>query len=182
MQPGGTPQLLPIIAILGLIGWSVYRRTRAQKVRMAQTIVITALIVLTSIAGLVANTRPFEDPLFVVLAPVALLAGLGMGWMMMRTIRFWREGSTGEVWMSGGVAYVALWLATIALRMGIDYVATGGFSKLGQGAADRPPTTLSTVASDLLFLSIGLWLARGYALVRRYREYATVETGGEDKR
>jgi hypothetical protein len=37
-----------------------------------------------------------------------------------------------------------------------------------------PLTPLSIVASDMLFLSVGLWLARGYALVRRYRELATV--------
>ncbi len=98
---------------------------------------------------------------------------------MMRTIRFWRNGSTGEIWMSGGALYVAIWMATLALRLGIDYLATGGFANPGPGHLTQAPTTPSIIASDLLFLSVGLWLARGYALVRRYREYSSTEAAAE---
>src|SRR5947209_2112532 len=106
------------------------------------------------------NTSPF-------LWPLVLLLGLALGWLMMRQIRFWRDEATGQVWMGGGLAYVAIWLAIVALRLGVEYAA-GGFSAK---AAPRAPTTLSLLASDLLILSIGLWLARGYALVRRAQQY-----------
>ncbi len=98
-----------------------------------------------------------------------LLVGLGLGWAMMRRLRFWRDRQTGRIWMAGGSAYVAIWLATLALRLGIDRAA-GSFS----GAAARAttgPTTLAILASDLLCLSVGLWLMRGVILVRRVREH-----------
>ena len=96
---------------------------------------------------------------------------------MMRTIRFWRDQANGQVWMSGGAAYVAIWFATLLLRLGIDYAATGSFSTTGPVHGNSAPTTLSIIASDLLFLSVGLWLARGYALVRRYRQFSSVRAG-----
>ena len=177
MRSGGSSQFLSLLILLGFVGWAVYRRTRPQQVRLARTIVYTVLIVLLSVAALGANTRLLSNPLFIVIAPVALLGGLVVGWLMMRTIRFWRDQSNGQIWMSGGVAYIAIWFATVLLRLGIDYAATGTFSSVGPEQGNRTPTTLSIIASDLLFLSIGLWLARGYALVRRYREYSSVGTG-----
>jgi hypothetical protein len=176
MRSGGSSQLLPFMIVLGFVGWAVYRRTRPQQVRLTRTIVYTSLIVLLSLVGLGANTRLLTNSLFIDIAPVALLSGLAVGWLMMRTIRFWRDQSNGQVWMSGGAAYVAIWLVTMALRLGIDYAATGGFSSVSSQQGNQAPTTLSIIASDLLFLSIGLWLARGYALVRRYREFAPVGT------
>jgi hypothetical protein len=92
---------------------------------------------------------------------------------MMRTIRLWRDRETGDVWMSGGIAYVAVWLATLVVRLGVEYAATGGLPGEPPRAAG-PLTPLSIIASDLLLLSIGLWLARGYGLARRYRELAPV--------
>ena len=177
MQSGGSSPYLSMLIFLGIVAWAVYRRTRPQHVRLTRTIVYTALIVLLSVAALAANPRQLLDPLFIEIAPVALLGGLVVGWLMMRTIRFWRDQSNGQVWMSGGAAYVAIWFATLLLRLGIDYAATGSFSTTGPAHGSGPPTTLSVIASDLLFLSVGLWLARGYALVRRYREFSSVAAG-----
>lgn len=176
MRPAAASNPLVLIVVLALVGWSIYRRTRSQRVRLVQTVAITALIVLSSLLGVVANTRLLAVPLFVELAPVALLAGLWVGWMMMRTIRFWRDQQTGQVWMSGGAVYVAIWFVILIFRLGIEYLATGGFSSVATLRGNQTPTTLSVLASDLLFLSVGLWLARGYVLVRRYRQYATTGT------
>ncbi len=172
MQRIGPSSLPVLIVVLALFAWSIYRRTRSQRVQPIRAIVITTLIVLFSLGALAANTRLLVDPLFIELAPVTLAVGLIVGSLMMRTIRFWRDRQTGQVWMSGGAAYVAIWLATVVFRLGIDYLATGGFSTVASAQRNQPPTALSVVASDLLFLSIGLWLARGYALVRRYHEAA----------
>jgi hypothetical protein len=158
----------PLI-LLVLFGWIAYRRTRPQPVGIPRTLIFTAFIVLSSLVGLAANRGIVQTPLFVALAPVMLLVGLGLGWTMMRQIRFWRDEQTGKIWMAGGLAYVAIWLATLALRLGIEYAA-GGFSSAASRATDHP-TTLAILASDLLFLSVGLWLMRGFILVRRVREH-----------
>ncbi|HUX87789.1 MAG TPA: hypothetical protein VMW65_12365 [Chloroflexota bacterium] len=169
-QSGHSSSLVTLIILLGIIAWLVYRRTRPQPVRLTRTIIYTALIVVVSLAGLAANLAVLGNPVFLAIAPLALLVGLALGWLMMRTIRFWRDRSTGQVWMSGGIAYVAIWLATLALRLGVEYAATGNFSMSELSRPTGAPTLLAIIASDLLFLSVGLWLARGYALARRYRE------------
>ncbi|HEX5414140.1 MAG TPA: hypothetical protein VFZ25_00640 [Chloroflexota bacterium] len=175
-QSGQSSSLLSVIIFLVIIGFFVYRRTRPQRVRITRTILYTAAIVLVSLAGLAANLAVFGSLLFLVLAPFALLAGLLLGWLMMRTIRFRRDEGTGQVWMSGGVAYVAIWLATLVLRLGVEYAATGRLGMAGPPQPTGPLTPLAIVASDLLFLSVGLWLVRGFSLVRRYRELTPVAT------
>ena len=160
--------LTPLFVLL-FFGWVAYRRTRPQPVGIPRTVIFTFFIVLSSVAGLAANPGILRVPLFLGLAPLMLLIGLGLGWVMMRQIRFWRDGETGKVWMAGGAAYVAIWLVTLALRLGIEYAA-GGFSSTAARATDHP-TTLAILASDLLFLSVGLWLMRGVILVRRVREH-----------
>src|SRR3954451_21284182 len=94
---------------------------RPQPVRIGRSLAYLALIVVTSIAGLVANPRVLTTPVFLLLAPVALVVGLAIGWGVVHQLRFWRDERTGELWMSGGVAYVAVWLALLARRLGIEY-------------------------------------------------------------
>jgi hypothetical protein len=172
-QLAGGPSPVSLILVLGVLGWLVYRRTRPQPVRLLRTVLYTTLIVLVSLAGLVANLAVLTNPVFLGIAPLALLAGVALGGLMMRTIRFWRDRATGKVWMSGGVAYVAIWLATVALRLGVEYAATGTLATDRLAPPAGPPTLLSILASDLLLVSVGLWLARGYALTRRHRELST---------
>lgn len=145
---------------------------------IARTVLFTAFIVLSAVAGVAANPGILRVPLFLGLAPLMLLVGLGLGWTMMRQIHFWRDQQTGQVWMAGGIASVAIWLATLALRLGIDYAA-GGFSGT-TARATAHPTTLAILASDLLFLSVGLWLMRGVILVRRVREHTLLAGGGAE--
>jgi hypothetical protein len=163
--------LVPLLIVV-YIGWIAYRRTRPQPVQPGRTIAFTVVIVVLSLLGLVSAPKVLTMPLFLVFAPVALVAGVGLGWVMMKQIRFWRDQATGQVWMGGGFAYVGIWLATMAVRIGIEY-ASGGFDQ-GAAAASRTPTNLTALASDLLFLSVGLWLARGYILLRRAREHTLV--------
>jgi hypothetical protein len=173
---GQSASFVPWIIFLAVVGWVVYSRSRPQRVRLTRTIIYTVMVVLASVAGLAANGVALRSPLFLGIAPVALLVGMALGWLMMRTIRFWRDHQTGDVWMSGGVAYVAIWLATLIVRFGVDYAATGTLGTVQPSSGTRATTPLSVIASDLLLLSVGLWLVRGYALVRRYRELAAPES------
>jgi hypothetical protein len=167
---GQSTSLTPWIILVLVLAWVVYRRTRPQRVRLTRTYVYTAVIVLASVVALTANRGVLETPLFLGLAPVALIVGVGLGWLMMRTIRFWRDGQSGDVWMSGGVAYVGIWLLTLVVRFGVEYAATGSLGTAQSSGGERPVTPLSILASDLLLLSVGLWLARGWALARHYRD------------
>ena len=126
----------PLIFLL-IVGWFAYRRSQPQPVRRGRTLIFTVLIVFASLAGLAATPAVVTAPLFLVLAPVALLLGLALGWLMMRQMRFWRDRATGQIWMGGGLAYVGIWLATLALRLGVEYTA-GGFSAGAARARSAP--------------------------------------------
>src|SRR5579885_1281665 len=52
-----------------------------------------------------------------------------------------------------GIAYVAIWLATLVLRLGVEYLATGNLTPGEAARSAGPPTPLSIIASDLLLLS-----------------------------
>lgn len=70
--------------------------------------------------------------------------------------------------MKGGVLYLTVWLLTLILREGAAY-ANGDFTK-GHVPFTLNPT-LTALATDLVIISIGLWIARAVALVLKYREY-----------
>lgn len=168
MDSATQASLWSYVAIAALVGFAIYRRTRRQRVRPGRDVAIAAVIVVLSALGLVASGR--SHPLSLLLAPLALGVGFGLGWVMMRTIRFWRDAS-GQLWMQGGVLYIVIWLATFVLRLALR-AATGpqaGSSLRPAGAPQSQPEALAIASADLLFVSMGLWIARAVALVRRSR-------------
>ena len=169
MQTSGSGQssLITYAIILAIVAFAVYRRTRRQPVRPTRAIVIAAVIVLLSGVGLFGVAR--GQLLDFVLAPIALAVGFGLGWVLMGTINFWRDETTGQLWMQGGVLYVLIWLATYALRLGVEVVAGGG--QLSFATPPHPePGPLGLLSIDMLFVSMGLWIARAAALVQRSRK------------
>jgi hypothetical protein len=66
-------------------------------------------------------------------------------------------------------------VGTIVLRLGIRSVVYG--SAFGSGGAGRsaPHGVLYDLSADLLFLSLGLWLARAYFLYQRYRAHVATD-------
>jgi hypothetical protein len=152
-----------------LVGFAVYRRMRAQPVRPTRAVVWGAVIVLLSAFGLLATGR--THPLTFVFAPLCLLAGFALGWAMMATIHFWRDEASGQLWMKGGALYIVIWLATYVLRLVVSSLSgarPGSFAPPPNGASQ--PEALAVLSGDLLFLSMGLWIARAVALVRRSRQ------------
>ncbi len=111
-------------------------------------------------------------PLALVLALPALAVGLCGGLLLMRLIHFWRDEAAGALWMKGGVVYLAAWLCTVLLRQLVAYAGgaytTAGASSPGQHAVNPALAVLST---DLVIVSMGLWVTRAAALVRTYRAY-----------
>ncbi len=158
--------------ILVLIAFAMYRRMRAQPVRPQRAVVLSAIVISLSAVSLVGTSRFTAHPLALILALPALAIGLVGGFILMRTIHFWRDATTGTLWMKGGVVYLAAWLATVLLRQIVIY-ASGAYSTTGVASPALHPVnpTLAVLSADLVIVSMGLWIARTVALVRTHRNY-----------
>jgi uncharacterized membrane protein len=155
--------------VLLLVAFAMYRRMRPQPVRPQRAVVLAAIIIVFSAISLSGKNQLTDHPLAVILALPALLVGIGGGFVLMQSIHFWRDKATGELWMRGGVIYLAVWLVTIAIRQGVAY-ASGAYDAHTAGSHPVNPA-LAVLAADLLIVSMGLWIARAGALVLKYREY-----------
>ncbi len=162
MQPVVTGLL-----VLLLIAFAMYRRMRPQPVQPRRAVVMSAVIVMLSLLSLIGTNHVTANPLALALALPALVIGFGGGLFLMRSIHFWRDTSTGVLWMKGGVVYLVAWFATVVLRQVVAY-ADGAYS--AQSLSGHPTTlnpTLSALSADLVIVSMGIWIARAVALVRR---------------
>ena len=169
-QPSGT--LLALAVMVFLISLAMWRRMRPQPVR-ATRILVTA-VVITAVVGLsflVTGAHVISHPLALALAPVCLLAGVGLGVLLVQTMRFWTDPETGQLWMAGGAAFAIILVATLALRFGVRYLATGSLFGSSSQQARESSSPLSILSSDLLLLTLGLWLARAALLLLRHREH-----------
>ncbi|HXM57547.1 MAG TPA: hypothetical protein VOB72_19265 [Candidatus Dormibacteraeota bacterium] len=154
------------------IGFGVMRRMRPQPVRPNRLViggVIITLILLLSLIGTGAGI--IGDPLALVLIPVFLAAGIGLGYYLVRTMSFWSDPATGALWMKGGALFALILVGTIVVRLGFRTVVYG--SPFGGGApgATRPRGFLYDLSADLLFLSLGLWASRAYFVYQRHRAH-----------
>jgi hypothetical protein len=124
--------VIPIVIIVLAVAFALYRRMRPQPVRPQRTVVLTLLVVLLAASSLVEAGQITAHPLALVLALPALALGIGGGLLLMRSIHLWRDEATGVLWMKGGIVYLAVWLATVALRLAIA-------SATGPPPLDRGP-------------------------------------------
>jgi hypothetical protein len=160
------------IGIMALaIGFGIVRRMRPQPVRPDRLIFSAVLIVLLLGASLIASGGGIVgDPLALLLIPVFVAAGAGLGYYLVRTMKFWQDPVTGALWMRGGVIFALILVGTIVVRLGIRSVVSGSpFAANPAGASAHG--LLYDLSADLLFLSIGLWVARAYLLYQRHRAH-----------
>ena len=160
--------IVTVCIILLLVTYSMYKRLRPRPVQPTPIITTSAIIVALSLLSLFSTSTFFTHPLALVLALPALILGLVGGFLLMRSTRFWIDKTTGVLWMKGGVLYLAVWLVTLLLRQGAAY-ANGGYTG-GRVPFSMSPT-LTALATDLVIISMGMWIARAIALVLKYREY-----------
>jgi hypothetical protein len=170
MSRAAQSQLYGLAFVALAIGFAVMRRMRPQPVRPNRLIVTGVIITLLIGASLVGTGGGIMgDPVALVLIPVFVAAGIGLGYYLVRTMTFWADPSTGALWMKGGALFALILVGTIVVRFGVRTVVYGS----PFGAAGRPSAhgLLSDVSADLLFLSLGLWAARAYFLVQRHRAH-----------
>jgi hypothetical protein len=141
-----------------------------QPVRPRRAAVLAGIIVVLSAISLFGSDRLTDHPLALILALPALLLGFGLGYLLMQTIYFWRDAATGALWMKGGLVYLAVWIATLALRQGVAY-ASGAYASHTAGAQPVSPA-LAILSADVLIVSMGLWIARATALALKCRTFA----------
>ena len=168
-------QLLTILVIAVVFGFVLLRRMRPQPVRPNRLLIRAVLIVVLLGFSLVSTgVGLVHNVLALVLAPVALVVGGALGWVLVRTMTFWTDAVTGELWMKGGAVFAVLLIAVIGLRVAVTY-ALGGGNPYASGGTSQPSGShgwLAGLTSDLLILSMGLWLSRAGLVYQRYRQHA----------
>lgn len=164
-----TGQLVGLAIMTVFVGFGIRRRIRPQPVRVNRLLIFGGLITVIVVASFLASgSRVVTDPLALGLAPVFVAAGAVLGAVLVRTMSFWRDEATGQLWMRGGAVFAAILIATIALRLGARAVATGSvFGAPTSQELQQPPTLLNIISADLLFLTLGLWGARAILIARR---------------
>src|SRR5438105_8403773 len=151
-------QLITLLVFSVLIGLVIARRIRPQPVRPQRIAISGVIIVLVIGAGLVGNGRQvIENPVALALIPVLVAAGLGLGFVLVRTMTFWVDQPTGQLWMRGGILFAVILVGTIVLRFGIRYIVYGNAFGSSTGTPPGGNTLfawLSDLSADLLFLSL----------------------------
>ncbi|HEY4866033.1 MAG TPA: hypothetical protein VIK45_11055 [Candidatus Dormibacteraeota bacterium] len=180
-QQQGT--LLAAAVVTVLVGLGVARRIRPEPVRPTRLLIFGAFVVVVIGLSLVGTgAHLIQSPLAVALALVCLAVGVLLGVVLVRTMRFWTDPNTGELWMAGGALFAIILVGTVVLRFGVRYAATGDpFSstngRTGPSAQQGLTGFLYVLSSDLLLLTLGLWVSRAVLLYLRYREHLAQRPG-----
>src|ERR1700730_436167 len=180
-QQQGT--LLAAAVVTVLVGLGVARRIRPEPVRPTRLLIFGAFVVVVIGLSLVGTgAHLIQSPLAVALALVCLAVGVLLGVVLVRTMRFWTDANTGELSMAGGALFAIILVGTVVLRFGVRYAATGDpFSstngRTGPSAHQGLTGFLYVLSSDLLLLTLGLWVSRAVLLYLRYREHLAQRPG-----
>jgi hypothetical protein len=163
-------RVVPIVVVGALVMFRIVRRSRPQPLRPRAIGISTAIIGLFLLLAIVGSLPILiASPLGLALAPVALAAGCGLGWFLVRTVRFFPDPQTGDLWMRGDAVFIVVVVASILLRIGVQYAAGG--QPVGGTESLTHPTLARVISTDLIFLSAGMWLTRGVLLLARHRRH-----------
>ncbi|MFZ0216854.1 MAG: hypothetical protein WAM30_13055 [Candidatus Dormiibacterota bacterium] len=171
-------QVVTIAVIVVVVAFVMVRRMRAQVVRPNAILIRSFILMALLVASLASTGRSFlTDTLALAVAPVALVVGGLLGWVIVRAMTFWTDQQTGQLWMKGGILFIIVYLAAFGLRMAAGFL-NGTYSG---GVVSVHATWVTALSTDLVFLSLGLWAVRGGLIYWRYRQHTTqggVAAGG----
>jgi hypothetical protein len=105
-----------IILVAAAIALAIYRQFQARQLTGRSLLIIPLVLIGLGLEGL-ASVPPAGDLAIGVLA-VNLLAGVGLGALRGRSVRIW-QASDGSWWRKGTTTTLVLWVASIAVRLGI---------------------------------------------------------------
>jgi hypothetical protein len=127
------------------------------------------VVLLLGFGAVSGGAHLFRDVPALLLAPVALAVGCGVGYLLVRHTRFWTNDGDGQLWMAGGAVFAVILIVTIGLRIGLNVAASAPNSS----ATVARGGFLADLATDLLFLSMGMWLTRATMVYLRWRHHET---------
>ncbi|HEX4214145.1 MAG TPA: hypothetical protein VIA06_12580 [Candidatus Dormibacteraeota bacterium] len=165
--------LITYAIVLVVICFAIARRMRPQPVRPNRLIVTAGLYCVILLASLgTAGPALIQSIPALILAPVCLIIGLGLGVVLVRFMTFWVDPQSGVLWMRGGVVFAVIFVVTLALRLGASFLLGGssGFGPPSPGHS-APHGFLSDLSTDLIFLSVGMWASRAALLYNRFRQH-----------
>jgi hypothetical protein len=122
-----TPSLLLVIGITAVIVWSQFS---ARPVRSLTHVWVALLIVRGCVPPGPSRTTIAGIAFLVAGLIVSVLAGVLRG----RTMPIWREAD-GRLYRKGGRETLLLWLATVAVKLGLGVVAEAAFGEPFNGNA-----------------------------------------------
>ena len=169
--------LVTYAIVLVIICFAIVRRMRPQPVRpnrLIITAVIYCLILLASLAT--AGGALVQSVPALILAPVCLILGIVLGWVLVRFMTFWIDPQSGALWMRGGVVFAVIFVVTLALRLGSSFLLGGNGSQFGPSTGHSTPHGfLADLSTDLIFLSVGMWASRAALIYNRFRQHQSGE-------
>lgn len=176
MNQATTSQLTGVAVTALVMCLVIWRRMRPQRVK-PRAIAISGVIIVLVVVGSLAGTGVglVHDIPALALAPVFLAAGIGLGFLLVRTLTFWTDPQSGQLWMRGGPLFAIVLVGSIALRFGARLAATGSLYGDAPATVSGAHGFLYDLSGDLLLLTLGLWGARAFLLVKRYREHTVAD-------
>ncbi|WP_406138307.1 hypothetical protein [Streptomyces sp. NBC_01089] len=123
----------PVIAV-AVVGLVIFRQLRTRPVRRYGSLIGPAVLGVLGVAGIAFGIATVLQDHRLTVLPMALLVvslavAAGLGAVRSRTVRLW-HGAQGEVLRKGTAATTGLWLASVAVHIGlglwIDHAAGAG--------------------------------------------------------
>jgi hypothetical protein len=153
MSGANITDLLIGIAVLALL---LYRQLVARRLSENYRLsLILAVIGIVEFANFLSG-HPRNDGGITAAVIGSLVLAAGFGWVRSLTVRVWRRD--GQVWRKGGWLTAVLWVLSLAVHLGYDYLVAGHITgKNGENVGD---------ATILLYLVVTLTVQR-YALLTR---------------
>jgi hypothetical protein len=169
--------LVTYAIILVVICFAMVRRMRPQPVRPNRLMITAGVYILILLASLAtAGQALIHSVPALILIPVFLVLGGLLGWVVVRFMTFWVDPQTGVLWMRGGVIFALIFVVTLALRLGASFLFGGGSTSFGATAGHTTSHGfLSDLSTELIFLSVGMWVSRASLLFSRFRRHQAGE-------
>ncbi|MDQ6752656.1 MAG: hypothetical protein M3017_04395 [Actinomycetota bacterium] len=148
-----------LLAVLALL-WILFQQLRAKPVRERNAYRVTVVLAVVGLYQLAQVAGKVQIP---ATAYAALLIGLGsgavLGWVRGRLVHVWRQD--GQLFRQGNWLTVVLWIAGLAVHLGLDQVGVALAPTSQHGAA-----AAAGLAGILLYLGVAL-AAQRFATLRR---------------
>ncbi|MCU6482185.1 hypothetical protein QO003_003799 [Arthrobacter silviterrae] len=163
-------QQLPYLALAAAaLAWILYRQLSVRPVRENRPYLLMLVLGVVGIGQIAAVAGHAAIPAAAYLAMGAgLVSAAAVGWWRGSLIRVWRDG--GTLLRQGNWTTVALWIAGLAIHLGLDQV--GVFLA---PAAERAGAQALGTTSIMLYLSIAL-AAQRFGTLSRARAAAPAAT------